>query len=129
MLDFPYPCAVTVHDLPSLFAGKCLALLCRNFVKGRDFFDLLWYLQNQMSVNMPMLQNGLKQLGPWKDQNIEVNRAWLTQNLRTLVEKTDLNLAAEDVRGFLRPLEERGLASWSKAYFLEKIDLWSPSQT
>ena len=32
------------HDLPSLFAGKLAAVMCRTYTKGRDFFDLLWYL-------------------------------------------------------------------------------------
>ncbi|MCB1135994.1 MAG: nucleotidyl transferase AbiEii/AbiGii toxin family protein, partial [Chlamydiia bacterium] len=46
-IDFPYPFSVTCHDLSSLFAGKCHALLCRGFVKGRDWFDFLWYVSRE----------------------------------------------------------------------------------
>ena len=38
-LDFPINFTVTAHNLPSLFAGKSHALLCRNYIKGRDWFD------------------------------------------------------------------------------------------
>jgi len=35
---------ITHYDLPSLFAGKLHAILYRSFTKGRDFYDLLWYV-------------------------------------------------------------------------------------
>ncbi len=42
-VDFPFVSSVTVQDKPSLFAGKLHALLCREYVKGRDWYDFLWY--------------------------------------------------------------------------------------
>jgi hypothetical protein len=50
-LDFPFTCALTVQDMPSLFAGKMHALLCREYVKGRDWYDFLWYTGRRASVN------------------------------------------------------------------------------
>lgn len=57
---------VTLHyDLPSLFAGKVSAILTRNLltgrenkqtIKGRDFYDLLWYLKNDVRINIPFLR-------------------------------------------------------------------------
>ncbi len=56
------------YDLPSLFAGKLTAILTRNLfegkenreiIKGRDFYDLLWYLKKDVSVNLPFLQERL----------------------------------------------------------------------
>ena len=39
VVDFPYLSRVTVQDLPTLFAGKLHALLCREYLKGRDWYD------------------------------------------------------------------------------------------
>jgi predicted nucleotidyltransferase component of viral defense system len=56
------------YDLPSLFATKITALLTRNLlfgkedreiIKGRDFFDLLWYLKNDVKVNLAFVQERL----------------------------------------------------------------------
>ena len=40
VLDFPFPAAVRVFDAPTLFAGKLHALLCRNYLKSRDWNEL-----------------------------------------------------------------------------------------
>jgi predicted nucleotidyltransferase component of viral defense system len=51
------------YDAPSLFAGKLHALIARRYAKGRDWYDLLWYLSHRPAVapNVPMLQNALDQ--------------------------------------------------------------------
>ncbi len=48
-IDFPYAFSIVSQDLPSLFASKCHALLCRPFVKGRDWFDFVWYISKKCS--------------------------------------------------------------------------------
>jgi hypothetical protein len=43
----PTPFQVRLYDLPSLFAGKLHAMLFRDWksrVKGRDFYDFVWYI-------------------------------------------------------------------------------------
>ena len=43
----PVPFQVQLYDLPSLFAGKLHAILYRDWksrVKGRDFYDFVWYV-------------------------------------------------------------------------------------
>jgi len=55
-LDYPYPFAITIQDKPSLFAGKCHALLCRQYTKGRDWFDFLWYVQRKTPINLGLLK-------------------------------------------------------------------------
>ena len=42
-LDFPFVSSVLLQDLPSLFAGKIHAMLCREYVKGRDWYDFIWF--------------------------------------------------------------------------------------
>jgi len=51
------------HDLPSLLAGKLHAALSRSHVKGRDWYDLVWYLSQRPPVepNLVLLQNALNQ--------------------------------------------------------------------
>ncbi|HOL21792.1 MAG TPA: nucleotidyl transferase AbiEii/AbiGii toxin family protein [bacterium] len=50
-------------DIPSLFAGKIHALLCRKFNRGRDYYDLLWYLTKfkNLEPNIDMLKNAVMQ--------------------------------------------------------------------
>jgi predicted nucleotidyltransferase component of viral defense system len=60
-----YPVALRHHDLPSLFAGKLHALLARPYAKGRDWFDLAWYLTEKrgLAPNVAFLANALAQTG------------------------------------------------------------------
>ena len=53
------------HDRASLLAGKLLAVLNRPWAKGRDFYDLAWYLgrRDWPEPNLVMLNNGLAQAG------------------------------------------------------------------
>jgi hypothetical protein len=54
------------HDVPSLFAGKSAAVLAREYSKGRDFYDLLWYLSREPRIepNRELLRNALRQTAP-----------------------------------------------------------------
>lgn len=50
------------HDLPTTFAGKIGAILLRPYRKGRDYFDLWWYLQNfTLAPNISYLQQVFQQ--------------------------------------------------------------------
>ncbi|MEO8723359.1 MAG: nucleotidyl transferase AbiEii/AbiGii toxin family protein, partial [Sphingobium sp.] len=49
-LDFPADYEVRHQDLASNFALKIHALLCRGFLKGRDWFDFSWYVSRVLSV-------------------------------------------------------------------------------
>lgn len=70
-----FPVAVRHYDLPSLFAGKLNAILTRSFTKGRDWFDLAWYLTEHRGLepNAALLSNALAQFGqaadavPWRE--------------------------------------------------------------
>jgi len=60
-----FPATVVHADLPSLFAEKVHALLARPWVKGRDWYDLFWFLTEKRGVapNQEMLRNALRQTG------------------------------------------------------------------
>jgi predicted nucleotidyltransferase component of viral defense system len=53
------------HDRASLLAGKLHALLQRPFLKGRDVYDLLWYLSDPTwpAPSLTLLANALRQTG------------------------------------------------------------------
>ena len=61
-LDIPEFAQVVVLDEPSLFAGKLHAILCRNYknnVKGRDYYDFLFYTKKRIKPNLVYLRNKL----------------------------------------------------------------------
>lgn len=95
-----FPLAFLTHDLPSLFSGKIHALLSRRYTKGRDYFDLGWYLSRwpDLAPNLPFLKNALSQTG-WKGK-MPAEDNW-KEILLAVVEKTDWKTVSKDVVAFL----------------------------
>lgn len=88
------------HDRASLLAGKIHALLSRKFTKGRDLYDLLWYLSdpNWPDPNFVLLKNALIQTGWEKDIPDKRNwRAVLIEEISSL----DWKKIGADVKPFL----------------------------
>lgn len=121
-LDFPFPFTISLQSFPSLFSGKCHALLCRAYTKGRDWFDFIWYVSRKTSLNYVFLQNALIQTGPWKNQNITIDKTWLIKNLKEKILSTDWNSAKKDVENFLRPAELQSINIWSQNFFLNYLN-------
>ncbi len=61
VVNYPFPFSIVAQNLPSLFAGKCVALFCRPYEKGRDWYDFLWYLRAKTPINYSHLHAGLMQ--------------------------------------------------------------------
>jgi hypothetical protein len=120
-LDFPADFEVCAQDLPSNFALKLHALLCRPYLKGRDWFDFAWYSKQNMLPNLPHLAHALNQAGPWKDQMVRVDVPWLAAALFAKIDTINWPLAAQDVAPFLPPAEQASLALWSKRFFDDKV--------
>lgn len=116
-LDFPFPSAATLFDLPSLFAGKTHALLCREYVKGRDWYDFIWYTARKTPINYALLSSALNQTGPWKNQNISADRDWCARELQQKIESIDWPRTREDVQRFIKPHELPSLELWGPAFF------------
>ena len=121
-LDFPFPSAVCVFDLSSLFAGKLHALLCREYLKGRDWYDFIWYTARRTPANYALLSAALDQMGPWKGKGVRTDRPWCVEQLRAKVKATDWKHAREDVRRFVKPNELPSLDLWSREFFLAQTD-------
>lgn len=93
------------HDRATLFAGKLAAVLSRPYVKGRDLYDLIWYLSDRSwpEPNIPYLQSALGRSG-WKGPKIEHDnwRSIIADRLGQIRWKD----ALEDVRPFLEKARE-----------------------
>lgn len=88
------------HDKASLLAGKLHAILSRPYVKGRDLYDLVWYLSDPSwpAPNLELLHNALAQTG-WKGPRLTA-RTWkrvLSEHLKPI----DWRQARQDVAPFL----------------------------
>jgi predicted nucleotidyltransferase component of viral defense system len=120
-LDFPLDYEVCHQDLPSNFALKIHALLCRPYLKGRDWYDFNWYIKQHTQPNLSHLQAALIQYGPWKDQPINVTTEWLTHALAEKISIIDWTVASQDVERFLNAAEKQSLKLWSEKFFLAKV--------
>ena len=100
MVNNFFPVTFLSFDLPSLFAGKIHALLTRPYTRGRDYFDLSWYLSRHKDLepNFTLLKNALTQTG-YKGEFPE-SRNW-REVLLTRLEKTDWQSIRDDVKNFL----------------------------
>lgn len=95
-----FPISFLSYDIPSLFAGKLHALLNRKYTKGRDFFDLGWYLSKwkDLSPNIILFQNALKKTGWEKDLPSE--DSW-RDFIYEAVKSADWKKVKQDVEKFL----------------------------
>ena len=121
LVDFPLDFEVCAQDLSSNFALKLHALLCRPYLKGRDWFDFGWYCRQLTVPNLVLLGNAVNQVGPWAGGNVEVDAAWLTAALEDKIRSIDWSVAAGDVLPFLRMVEQPGLKLWNTAFFQDKV--------
>jgi len=121
-LDFPVDFEVCHQDLSSNFALKIHALLCRPYLKGRDWYDFSWYITQNVQPNWALLSNAIAQYGPWKDKNIHVDRNWLTNILTKKIAEIKWDAAALDVKRFLNSMEQKSLSLWSVKFFMNKLN-------
>lgn len=121
-LDFPSDHEVCHQDLSSNFALKIHALLCRGFLKGRDWYDFNWYIKQGVSPNLKHLQNALIQYGPWQGQDeLVVNLEWLKKSLQDKINSIDWKAAIDDVERFVNSTEQKSLTLWSERFFSQKL--------
>ncbi len=95
------------HDLPALMAGKVHALLSRKYAKGRDWYDLLWYLGKRPPVmpNLDQLQNALNKTQGEDTMDAGHWKRHLTESL----DQFDSFALAADVGPFLERPQESAL--------------------
>lgn len=120
----PYPFSVQLYDEASLFAGKLHAILCRkwqNRIKGRDFYDYVWYLSRNAKVNLNHLQKRLEQTGNWDAQK-NLDSTTLKKMLYERFEQVNFEMAKKDVLPFIE--NPPALDLWSANFFCDITKDW-----
>jgi predicted nucleotidyltransferase component of viral defense system len=107
---------VRCYEPASLFAGKLHAILFRKYAKGRDYYDLLWFLTRKIPVNYKLLSHAAAQT---EKKPFLMNRETLSRLLAAKIKKADFGHIRNDVRPFLSKKEEASY--FRKEYFLAAI--------
>ena len=119
----PTPYEIQVYDEATLFAGKIHAILCRDYkhnVKGRDFYDYLFYIGKGTKFNIKYLENKLKNTGNKISDNETLTLSKVKELLAYRFETLDYQLAKNDVINFIK--NKDSLNNWKKELFLATLD-------
>jgi predicted nucleotidyltransferase component of viral defense system len=118
-LLLPSPYTVKTLTLPSLFAGKMHAALLRKWktrVKGRDFYDVQWYLARRIPIQKSYLEEKMKASGALAHPLTE---QVLIHLFEKRIEAINWSQAKSDVLGFLKDQNQVNL--WSAEFFKDII--------
>jgi hypothetical protein len=115
----PVPFSVRTFSLPDLFAGKMHAVLCREWksrVKGRDWYDLVWFAAYHPELHLAHLEQRMRQTGHW-----EVPAPLTAGDLHDLMTRRIDKVDIDQIRGEVEPFVKDAptLAIWSKEFFLD----------
>jgi predicted nucleotidyltransferase component of viral defense system len=113
----PTSFSVLTFTPKELFAGKMHAVLCRQWrgrVKGRDWYDMLWYIARGTPLNLSHLEAKMRQSKHLSDSE-PLTPDRFRDILRARIEGLDVRKAASDVRPFLR--DATSLEVWSHDFF------------
>lgn len=118
----PAPYQVRVFGESTLFAGKIHAIICRNYknhVKGRDYYDYLFYIGKGSAFNLEYLENKLKNTEAIA-QNEKLTLEKVKEMLKARFETVDYESAKKDVSNFIN--DKSGLSLWKKELFLVTLN-------
>ena len=116
----PFSFYVKCFTLPSLFAGKMHALLFRkwkNRVKGRDWYDLEWYIKKGIPLDLDHFLLRAQDTGDWKEETITQER--ILNLLSDKIKSVDFDNVKEDVVRFIP--DDSILDIWEEPYFLDLV--------
>jgi predicted nucleotidyltransferase component of viral defense system len=116
-LLLPIPFSVLTLTPSDLFAGKLHALLCRawkNRIKGRDWYDYVWYISRNVPVHLKHLETRLRQSGHWENRE-PLSAVLLKQMLLDKIDNIDFDSAKKDVINFIK--DKSALNLWSADFF------------
>jgi len=118
----PIPFSVNTYKPPFLFAGKCHALLCRGWksrVKGRDWYDLVWYVAQNIPIHLKHLEKRMQQSGHW-DRGKELTALSFRDLLNKRIWSIDFDQAKADTIPFIK--DPQAVEVWSTDFFKEVAD-------
>ncbi len=116
-LLLPMPFSVRVFVLPCMFAGKMHALLCRKWkkrVKGRDWYDLVWYVARATELELGHLEARMRQSGHYREA-APLDVGTFRRLLAEAIDRLDVDAARADVERFVA--DRDSLALWSREFF------------
>lgn len=117
LVNNPIPFYVRTYTLPDLFAGKMHAVLCRQWhkkVKGRDWYDLIWYIRKKIPVNLLHLAERMRQTKHLQSEE-KLDKKSLLKKLHERINDINWESAKTDVAPFIA--DQRQLEIWSSAFF------------
>ncbi len=120
-LLLPIPFGVRSYRLPDLFAGKMHAVLCRrwkNRVKGRDWYDLVWYCAHHPELHLAHLEQRMRQSGHWSGPK-SLGPDSFQELLTEVINRLDVEQARREVLPFVKTPE--ALQVWSREFFLDVV--------
>ena len=98
------------------------ALLCREYVKGRDWYDFIWYCGARIKLNHALLSSAIDQNGPWAGQRLKTSDEWVRDELKKTITRLDWQKAREDVEPFIHETELETLRYFTAEYFMRLAD-------
>jgi len=113
----PIPFAVRVFTPSDLFAGKMHAVLCRRWksrVKGRDWYDLVWFATHHPQLHLAHLEQRMRQTDHWTGTDA-LSEATFRQQFGQAVESLNIKQACQEVEPFVK--DPQSLALWSHDFF------------
>ena len=126
----PIPFSVKVYDLSSLFAGKMHALLCRNWkkrVKGRDWYDFVWYVGRGVPMDIVHLEARMWQSGHLASSET-LDETLFRKLLSAKIADLNIEMARSDVERFL--VDPSTIAVWAREFFFavaQKLTIFKPN--
>lgn len=121
LLTRPFSFYVKCFDKPSLFAGKMHALLFRkwkNRVKGRDWYDLEWYIKKGIPLDIHHFTSRAKDTDDWTKETLAPDD--VLDLLREKCKAVAFEHVKEDVLPFIK--DDKVLEIWSEQYFNDLAD-------
>lgn len=98
-----YVFSVAHFDLSSMFATKLHACFYRTYLKGRDYYDFIWYMGNKVKPNFTLLNNAITQT---QGKNPDINEGNFKEFLLKNIERINFQEARKDVERFLEDKSE-----------------------
>ncbi len=117
----PIPHSVRSYTLSDLYAGKMCALLFREWkvrVKGRDWYDFIWFVAKGVRLNLAHLEARMRQSGHWTSSH-RLNQEVFIGLLKEKIEHVCYEMAKNDIISFVK--DPRKVEIWSKEFFLSLI--------
>ncbi len=116
-LNEPLPVSIKAYVPSDLFAGKMHALICRLWktrIKGRDWYDFVWFVRKKIPLNLDHLEKRMWQSGHLNEQQ-KLTEKLFFELLENKIDALDIDNALMDIRPYITDINI--LDNWSRNYF------------